>query len=570
MKKVQRNAVATVCLGLSVFTADAQSLALDWAGKFGGFGEDVVRELYVDPSGTCYTTGYFTDEANFAVSGSAVNLNSSGFYDVFVQKTDANGALQWARSFGSSESFEYGTGIIADASGNVYITGVFDQPTDFDPGAGTTVLSSNGAQDIFLVKLDASGNFVWAKNVGGSDYDESTALGVDATGNVYLSGYFNETADFDPGPGTFEFTGLGANDNFIAKYSTDGDLVWAKHYGSAEFEAALAMRVLANGTSYITGFYNGTVDFDPGTGVFEMSAVPMQNAGYLLQLDTDGEFIMAKTISGTGDVIGYDVEVDADENIYLAGSFKGTVDLDPGSGTATFTSSLDNGYMVKLDASGNFLWGKQLQSNESVIVYSMDVSSNGVVTSSGYMENTTDFNPDPTIQFELTPAPENAMGAFICMLDATDGEFIHAAGYGGCNFVDYHGAYSDADNNLYISGAFETTVDLDPDETTELMVDADDFRDNYLIKLKPLDAGIPNVQEEGTFTLYPNPASTSVTLQATNKSGIEVVDIVDQLGRIVLTGSLTNGETSFDISNLEPGIYSVRSEGNNLGKLIKK
>src|SRR5690606_2855392 len=145
-------------------------------------------------------------------------------------------------------------------------TGVYDQATDFDPGAGTTILNTNGAQDIFLVKLDASGDFVWAKNMGGAEYDESTAVGVDAAGNVYLSGYFNATADFDPGAGTYEFTGMGSNDNFVAKYTPDGDFIWARHYGSSDLDVALSMRVLENGSVYIAGLYSGTVDFDPGLG----------------------------------------------------------------------------------------------------------------------------------------------------------------------------------------------------------------------------------------------------------------------------------------------------------------
>lgn len=565
-KSIQMKTMAAVCLGLSVMTAKAQTV--EWAGKYGGIGEDVVRELFVDPVGNVYTTGYFTDVANFAVTGSPVNLTSNGFFDVFVQKTDASGNLVWARSFGS-DSFEYGTAIVADASGNVYVSGVFDAPTDFDPGAGVTTLTSNGGQDIFVVKLDASGNFVWAMNVGGAEYDESTALGVDASGNLYLSGYFNATADFDPGMGTYEFTCMGANDNVIAKYSPDGDLIWAKHYGSPDFDAALAMRVTEDGTSYITGLYNGTVDFDPGPGTFEMTGSPMQNSGYLLQLDADGEFMMARNIAGSGAVTSYDVEVDANGNIYLAGNFNGTVDLDPGAGTHEYTSLFDNGFVVKLDAAGDFVWAKNIESSETVIVYSVDVNASGYVTLSGYMETTADFDPDPSEVFELGPESENAMGAYICVYD-NDGNFVHAAGYGGATFADYHGAYSDANDNLYISGAFETTVDLNPNPYIEQQVSADDFRDNYLIKLAPIHAGVSKPDPLTQVMAFPNPSSDKVTLSvegSTKENEPFVVE--DNTGRKVMAGTLTDGKAYLDVSGLANGVYTVRISGKRTAALVK-
>lgn len=566
-KRIQQTMLVTTCMSLSLIGMKAQTL--DWAGKFGGIGEDVVRELYVDAAGTTYTTGYFTDEANFAVMGTPVNLTSNGFYDVFVQKTDASGNLVWARSFGS-DSFEYGTAIIADADGNVYISGVFDQPTDFDPGTGSTILTSNGGQDMFLVKLNASGDFVWAKNMGGDDYDESTSLGVDAAGNVYLSGYFNGTADFDPGAGTYEFTCMGMNDNVLAKYSSDGDLIWAKQYGSAGFEAALSMRVLADGTSYTTGFYSGTADFDPGLGTFEMSSGLMQNSGYLLQLDNNGDFVMARNIVSTGNVISYDVDTDASGNIYLTGTFGGTIDLDPGTGTSEYTTVFDNSFVVKLDAAGDFVWGKHIASDETVIAYSVDVNGSGNVTLSGYMETTTDFNPDPTEIFELTPAPENAMGAYICVLD-NNGDFVQAAGYGGCGFVDYHGAYSDAAGNLYISGAFETTVDVNPDPAVEQLVTVDDFRDNYLIKLEALNVGITDQESLLTLNVYPNPAEHVLHIVTDgHDSEVLPVALIDNSGRVVLRTVLMNGQAQVDVSALKGGLYQVKIGEQRAGTFVRK
>jgi hypothetical protein len=565
-RTIQKNLLLGLFSSLSWMGTQAQPL--EWGGRFGGIGEDVVRKLYVDPAGNSYTTGYFTDSADFDITTAQHMATANGFFDVFVQKTGPGGNLIWAKSFGST-SFEYGTGVMADAQGNVYVTGVFDTDTDFDPGAGEHILSTNGQQDIFLVKLDAAGNFSWAGNIGGGAYDESTAVGVDGAGNVYLSGYFNDTADFNPGPATLEMTSAGMNDNFVAKFSSDGELIWAKQYGSPDFEGALSMKVTASGEQYITGFYNGTADFDPGAGVFEMSAPGSGNTGFLLKLNSAGDFQLARSFGGTDNVISYDVDLDAAGNIYLAGNFAGTIDLDPGAGTVAYTSAQYNGFVLKLDPAANFVWAKNIASAEAVMPYTVDVNAFGYVTTSGYIETTTDFDPDPVTVFELALSSGNAMGAFISILDS-NGDFVQAMEFGGCNFADYHGAYSDADNNLYVAGAFETTVDLNPALPGMQATTAMDFRDNYLLKLEPIVfLEVPETGKEAGFSLFPNPAGDVAVLQVNSAFIGEGYVVYDQMGRMAMKGNITSEINPLDVSALSKGMYVLHLQGNAQLKFVK-
>jgi hypothetical protein len=117
----------------------------------------------------------------------------------------------------------YGLSIAVDATGNVYTTGYFEGTADFDPGAGTTNLISAGNLDYFVSKLDPSGNFLWAKSIGGSSNEVGYSIAVDSSGNVYTTGYFAGTADFDPGAGTSNLTSVGGNDVFVLKLSPSGD-----------------------------------------------------------------------------------------------------------------------------------------------------------------------------------------------------------------------------------------------------------------------------------------------------------------------------------------------------------
>ena len=130
------------------------------------------------------------------------------------------GDFEWAKGMGGT-SDDVGNAIAIDAAGNVYTTGGFYSTVDFDPGAGAFNLASIGNRDIFVSKLDSSGNFVWAKRMGGTDYDKGNAIAVDAAGNVYTTGNFYSTADFDPGAGAFNLTSAGNWDIFVSKLSPD-------------------------------------------------------------------------------------------------------------------------------------------------------------------------------------------------------------------------------------------------------------------------------------------------------------------------------------------------------------
>ena len=137
--------------------------------------------------------------------------------------------------FGGTDEFGFGYSMAVDSSGNMYTTGGFKGTGDFDPGAGTTNLTSTGSYDVFVSKLDSSGDLVWAKNFGGSggiSTDLALSVAVDSSGNVYTTGYFEGTFDFDPDEDeTAELTSVGARDVFVSKLDSSGNYVWAKSFG---------------------------------------------------------------------------------------------------------------------------------------------------------------------------------------------------------------------------------------------------------------------------------------------------------------------------------------------------
>jgi len=162
-----------LCFLLVTSLTNAQTMGPKWVKGFGDSLYDEGNQVVTDASGNVYMIGnYFYGAPNVS-------------RDVFITKTDPNGKSLWSRSFGA-EGFQYdGVSITVDGNGNVYTTGSFSGTADFDPGSGTYNLTATSSQDIFISKLNTSGDFVWAKALGGNDNERGTSIVADGAGNIY-------------------------------------------------------------------------------------------------------------------------------------------------------------------------------------------------------------------------------------------------------------------------------------------------------------------------------------------------------------------------------------------------
>jgi hypothetical protein len=389
---------------------------LVWAKAMGGTSEDFGFGISVDTSGNVYTTGFFYGTADFDPGIGTFNLTSAGNTDIFISKLDSSGNFGWAKVMGGSSVDQSGYAISVDPSGNLYTTGNFSGTADFDPGPGTFNLTSAGGSDIFVSKLDSSGNFVWAKAMGGAYSEGGHKISVDSYGNVYTTGNFSSTADFDPGIGTFNLTSAGNTDIFISKLDSSGNFVWAKAMGGSLNEYGYAISVDTSGNIYTTGnFSSGTVDFDPGAGVFNLTSAGNTDI-FISKLDSSGNLVWAKAMGGSLNESGYAISVDPSGNLYTTGNFSGTADFDSGIGTFNLTSAGDGDIFIsKLDSSGNFVWAKAMGGAYSEGGNSIFVDTFGNVYTTGHLySGTADFDPGVGT-FNLTSAGDGDI--FISKLD---------------------------------------------------------------------------------------------------------------------------------------------------------
>lgn len=447
--------------GLALCTFNASLIlaqpSFSWARNIGGSSGEQAESIAVDANGNVYSTGSFQGNPDLDPGIGFAPVTSAGAADAYISKLDASGNFVWGKSFGSTAN-DIGYAIAVDATANVYVSGYFTGTVDFDPGAGTYTIAAFGSSDIFVLKLDAAGNFLWAKQMGGSINDEAQDLAIDNAGNIYTTGFFNNTADFDPGTGTYTLTSTGQGDIFVSKLDANGNFVWAKNMGNANNEIGYAIAVDAAQNVYTTGNFFMSSDFDPGPLTYNIS-IP-GNGTFISKLDMNGDFVWAKAFSGNSST-GKCIKTDNANNVYTTGYFESIVDFDPGAGTYTLApGSIGQGdaFVSKLDPSGNFLWANSMGSTGYDVGSSLALDAAQNVYATGYFENTVDFDPGAGT---YTLVSAGSQDLFISKFNSL-GNLVWAYNMGGSSYDQGSAITVDASYNIFTTGYFSGIVDLDP------------------------------------------------------------------------------------------------------------
>lgn len=245
-----------------------------WGFNFGqGDVDNSVFDIKLDPASNVYITGYFQGtNIDFDPSPASAILNAVGGFEGFVAKYSSTGQYQFAFQFGGF-GIDVGRGIDLDNAGNIYVTGDFNGTNiDFDPSAGSALLSSNGASDIFVGKYTSSGQYVWAFNAGSAGGEISWDIATD-NNSVYVTGGFSGVADFNPSGVTDNLTSNGATDIFLAKYTSNGNYECAFNIGSSQDDNGVGVQIGGNSIFYLSGSFSGSnVDFTPTPSTFLLSS----------------------------------------------------------------------------------------------------------------------------------------------------------------------------------------------------------------------------------------------------------------------------------------------------------
>lgn len=368
--------------------------------------------------------------------------------------------FEWAKSAGGI-NYDWVFDLTIDDSGNVYTVGSFKGTVDFDPGSDTSNFTTGVNGNAFILKLDALGNLVWVKTFGGISGAGVSSIALDSLGNIFITGDFQGTCDFDTGAGISNLTSVGNSDVFISKLDASGNFVWAKSMGGTGLDSPVKIVLDDFGNIYTLGRFKGTADFDPGIGISNLTSLGNQEDNFITKLDALGNFIWAKGIGGVSYQYSCSMAIDGLGNIYVTGEFTGTVDFEPGTDTCNLTSigSTDI-FIFKLNSLGNFVWAKTMGGTMADRGISITLDAFANVYTTGYFTGTVDFDPGSAIS-NLSSTIGGDIDIFISKMDSS-GNFVWAKCMGG-NSQDVGNSIAlDASGNIYTTGQFMVTADFDP------------------------------------------------------------------------------------------------------------
>ena len=361
-----------------------------WARTFGADMGAVGDAIALDPSGYVYITGSFKATAGSTISIGSRTLTGTGNMEGFVVKYDDMGTAMWARqTTGGHYIYTSMNSIYADASGNSYVTGRAATP-GLSFGSGAT-LSGAG---IFAVKYDNAGNVIWTNSLSNNFESSGTAIDMDASGNLFISGWMMGTDTFNLGSGSTIYSGIGYRDAVIMKLNSSGVCQWVKQYGGPRptsgygdlSSIARLIKVSSTGNIYISGEFGNTINF--GGISLNRSNSLIQETAFLAKLDANGDPIWAKQARNTSDrTFCYGMALNAAQEVVVGGVHWGTMDF----GNEHFTGAGHNAFVAKFDTMGNCDWGTSVGSgytdgDPSITGLAIDINDNviavGVQTSS--------------------------------------------------------------------------------------------------------------------------------------------------------------------------------------------
>ena len=328
----------------------------DWVSGGGSPVSDKTRAIAVDASGNTYLAGEISGPAEFGTH----SVGSAGKMDVFVAKLSATGEFVWAKSFGGSET-DRAYGVVPDAEGDVYVVGHFQSA---DMKFNGVLQANNGDYDLFVLKLNSAGDLLWGKTAGGAGYDYAHAVALDSKGDVVVSGAV-------VGEARFGATGVNAGSKerpvFVAKYSAQGDLKWAK-CSSGVSGSGHGIGVDARDQIYVGGSFSGQGKFDSVAMHAEKGS-----CGFVLKLAADGTAASAAAFPGIAPTI-HEIAVDREGRVWIAGMYKQSMQIGTHSLTSSSATNSD-GFCASLDRDLKVRWVHALHGEG--VDYCLGVATDG-------------------------------------------------------------------------------------------------------------------------------------------------------------------------------------------------
>ena len=456
-----------------------------WSKRLGGTDNDCGRSVVTDNNGNVYVTGYVKGYANFDGSFDGANVGGESDIgydedDIFIVKFNSEGTYQWSKRLGGVNN-DYGYSITTDSEGNIAITGSVYGNADLNGDGDSTdgeaeSTDGYGGDDIFVVKFNSEGIYLWSKRLGGVNNDYGYSITTDLSSNIIITGSAYGNADLNGDKDSNDEAESGDNyaydDAFIVKFNSDGAHQWSKRLGSVNNDYGYSATTDSDDNIIVTGKIYGDADLN-GNG-YSNDDNSESATGYdgddifIVKFNSGGAHQWSKRLGGTGHEIGYGITTDSSNNIIITGTVISDADFN-GDGDSndvaesTTNSTYDDAFIVKFNSEGTYQWAIRLVGENIVRGYSITTDSNKNIVVTGCVFKSADLNGDGDSNDEAESGADYAKNDIFIVRFNSLGLHSWSKRLGGMDLDYGYCVTTDSSSKVIATGSVNGDVDLNGD-----------------------------------------------------------------------------------------------------------
>ncbi len=432
-----------------------------WSTYFGGTYYENANSIVTDSNGNSYSTGYTYSVSNIATNG-AFQSTHGGNNDGFISMFNENGQLIWATYYGGNNN-DYCYEIAITKQNNIIIAGL--------TGSSIGISSQNafqdtlwGITDAFVVKFNNLGVRTWATYFGGNLFDYGIGITSDQNDNIVLSGYSNSVLGITSSSSYQSEIG-GGNDGFLAKFASNGDLLWSTFYGGYGSEYANGVSCDLNGNIYLTGFTSSPNNIAT-TNVFQenLAGSGTSEDAFLVKFSPTGQRIWGTYFGGQGNEDGRSVLIDKFGQVYLTGSTHSSQNIATQNAFQNFYMGEGDGFLAKFDSLGQRIWSTYLGNLGNDYLNDIAFDNSGKVIVCGFSNSETGIATINTHQsfnrggYDAILAKFDTSGARIwsTFFGGMVGDFAYSVAVGKLDYIYFVGLTSSMDH-IVTSNPWQST-----------------------------------------------------------------------------------------------------------------
>lgn len=538
----------------------------DWVQIALGNSFSMTTSVDTDDNSAIYHCGSIANfgQTDFSVEDS-IEAGGSGY----IAKVSSNGDFLWGKTFINNLSLydhPYFKRIKVLNSGDIICAFEFVGTIDFDPSPNIFEMTSSGGANTGLIKLSSNGDFIWAKKIEGEPSFTSSCfvngLDTDQSDNIYLSGLYTGQFDFDPGPDTTSFNPINFA-GYLLKLDNNGEFQWVNTVDGPYGDGLFDVEVNNDNHVITAGYFYDSIHIQSIHLDSVMTSISSQSVQeMIIKYDENGEALWITRLEATNFKVN-DINIDSNNDIYLAGSFTDTLSFISGTNDNLTSNGSNDAFVAKYTSTGEYVWGRQIGGTLYDNVASVQLNENGNVLVA------TNLGPG-TLYFESFPLHTNFVGGSkIFILNSSSGNYIDEISLNGS--IEIRDTQLDGKGGFISVGSCNTgpywSIDFNPDPDEEYF-SLEEGPAAFIHKLTLID--YPKTTEE--ITLYPNPSNGITTILIPDLESPMNVQVFDFTGRLVKEFQILEKLSSVELHELSVGVCLLRfttNENTILKKFVK-